>query len=193
MIAIIDYGAGNTRSVSFALERLGKSFEITSDLEKIARASHVILPGVGHAEPAMARLRELQIDQLLPELKQPVLGICLGMQLLCSHTEEGNVKGLEVFETKVRKFELTDLSVPHTGWNEVKTDNDLLFKGISDQSDFYFVHSYYVEPCEAMIGSSTYGHPISVALNKDNFYATQFHPEKSGETGKLLIKNFIEL
>lgn len=190
-VAIIDYGAGNIQSIRFALERLGATPVLSHDADEIQNASHVIFPGVGEASSAMKKLRATGLDKLIPSLTQPVLGICLGMQLMCNHTEEGNTKGLRVFNTQVVRFN-TDLNVPHMGWNTV-AGKGALFTSIPQNSHFYMVHSYYAKPSTEMIGSCTYGIPFGAALAKDNFYGTQFHPEKSGAIGATVLQNFLAL
>ncbi len=192
MIAIIDYGAGNIRSVSNALQRMGTDCILTADAEKIRSAEKVIFPGVGEASYAMENLKRKKLDTLIPTLTQPFLGICLGMQLMCKETEEGSTKGLGIFNSEVKKFQV-DLKVPHMGWNNHKKCQSKIFNGIDPNHDFYFVHSYYAEPCEHCIATSEYGITFSTAMQKDNFWAVQFHPEKSGKIGEQLLKNFLEL
>jgi glutamine amidotransferase len=197
-IAIIKYNAGNIMSVDYALQRLGIHAEVTADKEVIKAADKVIFPGVGEASTTMAYLKAEKLDQLIVSLKQPVLGVCLGMQLMCSHSEENNVDCLGIFDEKVKLFvpeagKENITKVPHMGWNSLHTFKTDLFSGI-DQGEFvYFVHSYY-----AAVGSDTaavcdYILPFSAALQKNNFYATQFHPEKSGPVGARILKNFIEI
>lgn len=188
---IIDYGAGNMRSVVYALNRLQVTPIISSNFDEIKSADKVIFPGVGEAAFAMQKLKKQSLDKLIPELKNPVLGICLGMQLMCNKTEEGNTKGLGIFNTTVIEFK-TKLNVPQMGWNNVDSNSNLL-NDISENSDFYFVHSYYAETCENTSGVTTYDKDFSSVLEKDNFYGVQFHPEKSSKQGSQLIKNFIEL
>lgn len=190
-VAIIDYGAGNIQSIRFALERLGISAMLTSSKEEIKAASHVIFPGVGEASSAMTKLQSTGLDTLIPALKQPVLGICLGMQLMCNHSEEGDTKGLGIFDTDVVHF-TTDLNVPHMGWNEVD-GTGVLFDQIPVNSHFYLVHSFYAESNENAVGHCVYDTTFAAAMAKDNFYGTQFHPEKSGEMGARLLKNFLQL
>lgn len=191
MIAIIRYGAGNTRSVQNALTRLGVESCITSDPAIIGRADKVILPGVGEAAFAMQSLVATGLDVLIPRLQQPVLGICLGMQLLCSASEEGNTRCLGIISTTVKKFP-AGFVVPHTGWNELASTRGSLFAGMT-RPDVYFVHSYYVPLCAYTIAEANYIHPFSAAIQKDNFYATQFHPEKSGNAGETILNNFLRL
>ncbi len=199
-IVIIDYKAGNIRSVDFALQRLGINAVVSADKEILRSADKIIFPGVGHAESAMQHLKNAELDTFIPTLKQPVLGICLGMQLLCSHTEEGNTKGLGIFDVKVKEFKPTNLAdkVPHMGWNTTenlkgKLFDSNLFNKVNNlsQSQFYFVHTYYAELCQDTVASCDYILPFSAALQKDNFYAAQFHPEKSAEAGEELLKNFL--
>ena len=193
-IAIIKYNAGNTKSVEYALERLGVYADITDDHEKIRSADKVIFPGVGNAATAIDHLKEKQLDKIIKELKQPVLGVCLGLQLLCEHTEEGDLECLGIFNTRVRKFNSsTDFKVPHVGWNQVEKNTSSIMKDIADGSDVYFVHSYYAEICEYTGAVTDYIQPFSAVLQKDNFYAAQFHIEKSGGTGETILKNFIQL
>lgn len=191
-IAIIDYGAGNVKSIEFALQRLGYSSELTSNAKTIKAADRVIFPGVGEASSAMKMLKSTGLDRLIPTLEQPVLGICLGMQLMCSYCEEGDTKGLNIFDVKVVKFN-NQLKVPQVGWNtifDLKTD---LFNGIEENSYMYLVHSFYVPAYRDSIANSSYGVDYSVALHKNNFYGVQFHPEKSGKIGEQILKNFIEI
>lgn len=192
MIAIINYNAGNTRSVENAITRLGYNCKITNNAEEIAGASKVIFPGVGEARSAMQVLKSTGLDELLPKLNQPVLGICLGMQLMCNHSEEGNTTGLGIFPIKVNRFKATE-RVPHMGWNTLSNLESPLFNGITEKDDFYFVHSYKAELSPFTVAACHYIEPFSAALNRANFYATQFHPEKSGDMGTQLLKNFIEL
>ncbi len=192
MIAIIDYDAGNVRSLQFALERLGVVGVLTSDPQKIKAATKVIFPGQGAAANAMEKLRSKGLDQLIPQLKQPVLGICLGMQLLFDSTEEGNVKGLGILPGKVKRFS-DQVKVPQMGWNMIHHLRGDLFEGIHENDFMYLVHSYYVPLHPATIAESNYGHTYSVAVQKNNFYGVQFHPEKSSKTGNHLLKNFIDL
>lgn len=192
MIAIIKYNAGNVKSVENALLRLGYDCVVTNDFDTLIQAEKVIFPGVGEAKSAMRYLVENGLDQVILNLKQPVLGICLGLQLMCSESEEGNVKCLGIFENNVRKFEETDL-VPHMGWNDIHCLKGNLFHGIQNNKDFYFVHSYYAELSENTTAVCEYIVPFSASLEKDNFYATQFHPEKSADIGEKILKNFLEL
>jgi glutamine amidotransferase len=192
MIAIIDYGAGNIRSVQNTLARLGVQSTLTSNPDELRSAEKVIFPGVGEASFAMDQLKKRELDELIPTLTQPVLGICLGMQLLCDFSEEGSTKTLGVFNTTVKEFEPV-LNVPHMGWNSCSGLTSSLFDGISPQDDFYFVHSYCAEICDDTVATCDYIQPFSAALQKDNFYGVQFHPEKSAAVGSTLIKNFLSL
>lgn len=191
-IAIIDYGAGNTKSVEFSLARIGCEAILTSDANAIQQADGVIFPGVGHASIAMLELKRAGLDQLIPRLKQPVLGVCLGMQLMCSSSEEGETQGLGIFDATVKKF--TDrVKIPQVGWNSADMLKGKLFKEIDEEQYFYFVHSYYVPTTEWTVATADYDGIFSAALQRDNFYGCQFHPEKSGVIGEQLLKNFIEL
>lgn len=192
MIAIIDYGAGNIRSVQNALNRLGVASILTNDSAELKQAEKVIFPGVGEAGYAMKQIREQELQAVIPSLTQPVLGICLGMQLLCNSSEEGLTETLGVFETTVKEFEPI-LNVPHTGWNSCELTSSPLFAGINSTDDFYFVHSFYAEICADTSATCDYIQPFSAALQKDNFYGVQFHPEKSAAIGAKLIQNFLEL
>ena len=192
-VAIIKYNAGNIRSVDHALKRLGVEGEITDDPERITRAHKVIFPGVGEASTTMAYLKERGLDRLIASLTQPVLGICLGQQLMCRWSEEGDTDCIGLFNQPVRHFPDGAEKVPHMGWNELREANGLLFKGGLEGAFVYFVHSYYVPACGDSAALCDYMLPFSAALEKDNFFATQFHPEKSGEPGQLILKNFLEL
>jgi glutamine amidotransferase len=191
-IVIIDYGAGNIQSILFALNRLGFTAELTDDTEKIKAADKVIFPGVGEASSAMKKLKATGLDTLIPQLKQPVLGICLGMQLMCSHSEEGNTQGLGIFEDTIVKFN-HGVKVPQIGWNQIANLRSELFSGVKDNEYMYLVHSYYAPICKDTIATSFYGLEYSTALQKNNFYGVQFHPEKSSKAGELVLKNFLEL
>jgi glutamine amidotransferase len=192
MIAIIKYNAGNIRSVQNALSRLGHRCIITDDREDILKAEKVIFPGVGEASSAMLYLKERGLDRLIMSLKQPVLGICLGLQLLCRHSDEGNTDCLKVFDTDVRMFPRADI-VPHMGWNNFSSVEGELFNGISVKDNVYYVHSFYAEISSCTSAVCDYILPFSAAMQKGNYYATQFHPEKSAETGELILKNFLDL
>ncbi len=191
-IVIIDYGAGNIQSIKFALERLGYEGVLSHDAEEIKAAEKVIFPGVGEASSAMKKLKSTGLDQLIPQLKQPVLGICLGMQLMCNWSEEGNTTGLGIFDVDVIHFEKT-LKVPHIGWNRIKDLKTPLFEGIAEQEFVYLVHSFYAPVCQETIAKCDYGVNYSSALKKDNFYGVQFHPEKSSEAGEKILENFLKL
>ncbi len=192
MIAIIDYGAGNVKSVENAVRKLGFETIITSDFKEIRNAEKVIFPGVGEASTAMNYLKQRNLDTLIPSLKQPFLGICLGQQLLCDFSEEGNTQCLGIFNLKVKEFPATDI-VPHMGWNNLQKIKGELLDGISAGDNFYFVHSYYCEVGENTTSECAYILPFSATLQKDNFYGTQFHPEKSGDVGSIILKNFLTL
>ena len=191
-LAVIDYNAGNIRSVLFALERLGVEALLTRDPEEIRTADKVIFPGVGEAGSTMAYLRAHQIDSLIRDLKQPVLGICLGMQLLCAHSAERDTPCLGIIPQQVVKFE-PKLKVPHMGWNQIHSLKSPLFSPNLEQEYVYFVHSYYAETGPYTIATTDYIVPFSAAVQKDNFYATQFHPEKSGGVGEGILKNFLAI
>ncbi len=192
MIALIDYGAGNTASVANVLEELNCDFKITKREIDITRADRIILPGVGEASFAIRNLAMLNLVNLLRILKKPLLGICLGMQLLCEYTKEGNVAGLGVFPVTCEKF-TEEVKVPHMGWNDVElTSSNILFSGIKQSEKFYFANSFYVPNNEFTIATSFHGIEFSAAVCKNNFYGVQFHPEKSGEVGVQIVKNFIE-
>ena len=191
-IAIIDYGAGNVQSVLFALERLGFEGNVTNDWITIKSADKVIFPGVGEASSAMKMLQESGLDVLIPTLKQPVLGICLGMQLMCKHSEEGNTNGLGIFDVNVVKFS-QDVKVPQMGWNTIYNLKTPLFEGIKENEFMYLVHSYYASLSENTIATTNYELEYSTALQRDNFFGVQFHPEKSGIFGEQIFKNFLNL
>lgn len=191
-VAIIDYGAGNIKSLQFALERLGVTGHLTADPEQIKNADKVIFPGQGAAQSAMVKLKSHGLDVIIPQLKQPVLGICLGMQLLCDYTEEGGVNGLGIIQGKVRRFS-DQVKVPQMGWNTISETQTALFQRIKDHEFMYLVHSYFVPLLPETIAVSTYNQAYSVALQKDNFYGVQFHPEKSSKAGQQLLKNFLNL
>lgn len=191
-LVIINYGAGNIKSIQFAFKRLGYEAVLSNNSEEIKLADKVIFPGVGEASSAMKMLRESGLDNLIPNLKQPVLGICLGMQLMCLHTEEGDTEGLGIFQTKVKRFS-NDVKVPQMGWNVIKNLKSGLFAGIRENEHMYLVHSYYAEHCKETIAETDYGINYASALQHKNFYGTQFHPEKSGNEGSKILKNFLEL
>ena len=196
MTAVIEYDAGNIRSVIHALERLDAGeVVLTSDPAAIRAAERVILPGVGDASVVLASLRKAGLAELVCSLTQPVLGICAGMQILCSHSEEGDVDGLGVFRTRVKRFRPDDpsLKVPHMGWNNLQAMTGPLFEGLPEPAYAYFVHSFYAEPCEDTIALCTHGVQFSAALRRGNFFGTQFHPEKSGPAGAAMLANFMKL
>jgi len=192
MIAIIKYNGGNVNSVQNALKRLNVNSIITDDFELIQKADKVIFPGVGEASSTMKNLKEKGLDRLIPTLKQPVLGICLGMQLMCKNNEEGSTVGMGIFDINVKKFPAKDI-VPHMGWNTISDFKSNLFSKIEEESDLYFVHSYYCELSESTTSVCDYILPFSASLKKNNFYAMQFHPEKSGKIGSQLLNNFLKL
>ncbi|TDR25658.1 imidazole glycerol phosphate synthase subunit HisH [Flavobacterium cheniae] len=191
-IAIIDYGAGNVQSVLFALERLGFVGIVTNDWITIKSADKVIFPGVGEASSAMKMLQESGLDVLIPTLKQPVLGICLGMQLMCKHSEEGNTNGLGIFDVNVVKFS-QEVKVPQMGWNTIYNLKTPLFEGIKENEFMYLVHSYYASLSDNTIATTNYELEYSTALQRENFFGVQFHPEKSGIFGEQILKNFLNL
>jgi glutamine amidotransferase len=195
MVAIIKYNAGNIYSVDYALKRLGIEPVITSDREILRKADKVIFPGQGEAGTTMRYLKEHRLDELIKNLKQPVLGICIGMQLLCRFSEEGNTCCLGVFDAPVLKFlpEKQEDKIPHIGWNNLTNLKSDLYKGLSEGDFVYFVHSYYVPVNEHTIAETDYIQPFSASMHKDNFYATQFHPEKSGSVGETILRNFLQL
>ncbi len=197
MIAIIDYKTGNLRSVENALNRLGAEWTLTADAETICRADRVLLPGVGHAGEAIGRLREAGLDEVIKRLRRPVLGICVGMQVMCRHTDEGDADGIGLFDTRVRRFQpQPGDKVPHMGWNSISNLEGKLFKGIEPGSYVYYVHSFRADLCPDTIATTRYGAGgmmFSAALKYENFYGTQFHPEKSGDVGEMILKNFLSL
>ena len=194
-VAVIKYNAGNIYSVDYALKRLRIDAVITSDKEQLLKADKVIFPGVGEAATTMEHLHKNNLDTFIKELKQPVLGICLGMQLMCNHSEEGNADCLDIFHVNVKKFSRISHAekVPHMGWNTITDTNSGLFKGFTKEEYVYFVHSFYVPLNEYTAAQTDYILPFSAALHKDNFYATQFHPEKSGSVGERILRNFLDL
>ena len=191
-IVIINYGAGNIQSIKFAIKRLGYEAILSDDPEEIKNADKVIFPGVGEAGSAMKKLRASGLDKLIPTLTQPVLGICLGMQLMCNHTEEGDTEGLHIFDTEVKRFS-NQVKVPQIGWNQIEDLKSPLFAEIRSNDYIYLVHSYYVPIIEDTIAQTNYGITYSTALQKDNFYGTQFHPEKSSTAGERILKNFLKI
>lgn len=192
MIAIIDYEAGNIRSLLNGLGRVGAEAVLTSDAETIRAADKVIFPGVGEASSAMQRLRAKGLDVLIPTLTQPVLGICLGLQLMCKHSAENDTLGLGIFDAEVIRFS-TGRKVPQVGWNSISKLKGELFRGIAEETDCYFVHSYAATLSDATIAECSYGMAFSAAFQKGNFYAAQFHPEISGTAGEVLLQNFLNL
>ncbi len=194
-VAILKYNAGNIFSVINSLRRLGVDPVLTDDSATLKAADRVLFPGQGEASTAMAYLKERGLDKVIKSLRQPVLGICIGQQLLCRHSEEGDVDCIGIFDADVRKFQPTrhEDKVPVMGWNSLYDLNDGLFKGLDDGEYVYFIHSYYVPLCENTIAKADYVHPYSAALRKDNFFTTQFHPEKSGDVGETIIRNFLEM
>ncbi len=191
-IVVIKYNAGNIRSVDFALKRVGVEPIITDNPNEIRSADRIIFPGVGEASSAMQYLRERNLDKLIVDLKQPVLGICLGMQLMCRHSEENNTTCLGIFEQEVRRFPEIGIKVPKIGWDTIYNLKTGLFQGISEQEYMYFVHGFYVEKCEFSTALSDYGLEYSAAIQRDNFSAVQFHPEKSGAVGQKILENFLK-
>ncbi len=191
-VAIIKYNAGNVQSVQYALQRIGVESIVTDDAAIIRQADKVIFPGVGHAYAAMEYLRERELDKMIVDLKQPVFGICLGLQLMCNHSEEGDTRCLGIFDTNVKLFQSSDFKVPQIGWNNIYDYHSIMFNEL--EGDFvYTVHSYYAAISDETVAKTDYILPYSAALQKDNFYAVQFHPEKSGAIGENILKNFIEL
>ncbi len=192
-VVIIKYNAGNIRSVLFALERIGVEAVVTDNHDEIRAADKVIFPGVGEASSAMAYLRSKGLDELIKSLKQPVLGICLGMQLMCSFSEENDTECMGIFNQKVRLFPSAGLKVPQIGWNNITDLKTNLMADVSENAYMYFVHSYYVENCAEAIAKTDYVVEYSSAIQKNNFYAVQFHPEKSGDAGQKILENFIRI
>ncbi len=195
-LVVIEYNSGNVQSVLFALRRLGIDAELTSDHRKITSADKLIFPGVGEASSTMRYLRSKGLDKVIPQLKQPLLGICLGLQLLCKKSEENNAICMEVFSEDVKRFapvNRSDYKIPHMGWNSVDSLKGDLFKNIPENSQFYFVHSYFASLGKDTSAICRYANDFSAAMQRDNFYAVQFHPEKSANTGAELLRNFINL
>ncbi|MFD2528554.1 MULTISPECIES: imidazole glycerol phosphate synthase subunit HisH [Polaribacter] len=191
-VVIIDYGAGNIKSIQFAFKRLSLDAVLSNNIDEIKAADKVIFPGVGEASSAMKMLKESGLDKVIPTLKQPVLGICLGMQLMCNSSEEGNTKGLGIFDVDVKKFSKA-VKVPQMGWNVIYNLNSELFTGIKEKEFMYLVHSFYAENCKEAIATTDYELEYASALQKDNFYGVQFHPEKSSKAGEQILKNFLNL
>ncbi len=191
-VAVLKYNAGNIRSVQIALDRLGVDSTVTDDPNLIMSAEKVIFPGVGEASTAMNYLKERGLDKLIVSLKQPVLGICLGLQLMCAHSEEGNTECLNIFNNRVKLFPASD-KVPHMGWNSITDLQGPLFKGVDEGSYVYFVHSFAAVPGKHQIAGTNYIMSFASALQRDNLYALQFHPEKSGEVGQKILRNFLKI
>ncbi|WP_405605016.1 imidazole glycerol phosphate synthase subunit HisH [Polaribacter sp. Asnod1-A03] len=191
-VIIIDYGAGNIKSIQFAFKRLGIDAVLSNNIDEIKAADKVIFPGVGEASSAMKMLQESGLDKVIPMLKQPVLGICLGMQLMCNHSEEGNTKGLGIFNVEIKKFSKA-VKVPQMGWNVIYNLKSSLFTDVQEKDFMYLVHSFYAENCKEAIATTDYEIEYASALQKDNFYGTQFHPEKSSKAGEQILKNFLNL
>ncbi|GHB28493.1 imidazole glycerol phosphate synthase subunit HisH [Mongoliitalea lutea] len=195
-VAVIKYNAGNVQSVLYALERLGANAILTDDFERISTADKVIFPGQGEASTAMRYLKEKKLDLLIPELKQPFFGVCLGQQLLCEHSEENDTTCLGVFPVKVKRFQpesINEFKVPHVGWNSISDLRSPLFEGLNEDSFVYYVHSYYCELSEHTIASTNYVLDFAALMHKDNFYTMQAHPEKSGLVGERILQNFLNL
>lgn len=192
-LVIIDYGAGNIQSIIHAFDRLGVQARLTKDAQAISSADRVIFPGVGAAGSAMSQLRASGLNELIPQLKQPVLGICLGMQLMCRHSEENNTDGLGIFQVDVVEFENTLLKVPQMGWNSLSSLTSPLFNQLPQDPYVYMVHSYYAPICDQTAAVAEYGIPYSAALHRDNFWGTQFHPEKSSQVGSKILQQFLSL
>lgn len=191
-VVIIDYGAGNMQSVRFALERLGANPVPSSDHDEIRAADKIIFPGVGEAKSAMDVINKLELDKLIPSLEQDVLGICMGMQLMCNFSEERETKCLGIYDQSVNKFRINE-KVPHMGWNTIEFPEHEILEGIPSGASFYFVHSYYVPLGNETLGTCFYGHEFSAIMQKSNFYGCQFHPEKSAKNGTVLLENFLKL
>jgi glutamine amidotransferase len=191
-IVIINYGAGNIQSIKFAIKRLGFDAVLSDNETEIRNADKVIFPGVGEASSAMKKLRATGLDKVIPTLKQPVLGICLGMQLMCNHCEEGNTQGLNIFDVDVVKFDGSE-KVPQIGWNQIENLKSDLFKNITEKEYMYLVHSFYVPLTNKAIATTNYGIKYASALQKNNFYGVQFHPEKSSKAGAQILQNFLEM
>ncbi|WP_406825946.1 imidazole glycerol phosphate synthase subunit HisH [Pedobacter sp. KACC 23697] len=195
MVGIINYGAGNIFSLTAALDRLNVTYGMVNTENDLEKYSHIIIPGVGHAGAAMEKLKGTGLVEAIKKLTRPVLGICVGMQLITEHSEEGDAALLNIVPVKTKKFDKSlNIKIPHMGWNAVKPKNNSLFEGVEDNTQFYFVHSYFIEYNPTFdIASADYGLKFSAAVQKDNFYGVQFHPEKSGKAGELVLKNFSNL
>ena len=198
MIAVVDYATGNLRSVADALRRAGAEFTLTADPAVLRRADRVILPGVGEASSAMSKLRERGLDTVIPTLTQPVLGICIGMQLMCLSSEEGDARCMGIFPARVLRLPSVtpggaQLKVPHVGWDTISGLSTPLFRNLAEDTYIYYVHSFAAEPCAATIATTDYGRPFSAALARNNFFGTQFHPEKSGSAGARILQNFLTI
>jgi glutamine amidotransferase len=191
-IVIIDYGAGNIQSVKFAMQRLGYEAVLSNSKEEIRAADKIIFPGVGEASNAMKMLQKQNLEVLIPQLTQPVLGICLGMQLLCNASEEGNTQGLKIFDAMVKKFP-KGKKIPQMGWNQIRDLKSPLFEGIKENEYMYLVHSYYIPMNENTIATTNYGFDYATAMHKDNFFGVQFHPEKSSIAGERILDNFLKM
>ncbi|MCX2682024.1 imidazole glycerol phosphate synthase subunit HisH [Galbibacter sp. EGI 63066] len=191
-VVIINYGAGNIQSIRFAFQRLGVEAVLSDDAEEIRKADKVIFPGVGEASSAMEKLKATGLDTVIPTLKQPVLGICLGMQLMCNSSEEGNTQGLGIFDVEVKKFS-DQVKVPQIGWNQISNLNSPLFDGVKENEFMYLVHSFYAPVCKETIATTHYETNYASALQKNNFYGVQFHPEKSSKAGARILSNFLKL
>lgn len=191
-LVILDYGVGNIKSIQFAFDRLGVTAVLSNDIELIKAADKIIFPGVGEASSAMNKLKDTGLIDDIKKLKQPVLGICLGMQLMCNKTEEGQTEGLGIFDVTVKRFS-NSVKVPQMGWNTITNLKSRLFDGIPDKEYMYLVHSYYAENNECAIATTDYELPYASALQKNNFYGVQFHPEKSGRSGERILQNFLKL
>ncbi|MGY0407479.1 MAG: imidazole glycerol phosphate synthase subunit HisH [Polaribacter sp.] len=191
-LVIINYSAGNIKSIQFAFKRLGFNAILSNNIDEIKAADKIIFPGVGEANSAMKMLQESGLDKIIPTLKQPVLGICLGMQLMCKSSKEGNTKGLGIFNVAVKRFS-NAVKVPQMGWNVISNLKSELFTGIKEKEFMYLVHSFYAEQCKEEIATTNYDISYAAALQKDNFYGVQFHPEKSGTEGEKILQNFLQL
>lgn len=192
-VKIIKYNAGNIRSVLFALERIGVQASVTDCAEEILSADKIIFPGVGEASTAMSYLKQHKLDEVIRGAKQPLLGICLGLQLLCKHSEENDTDCVGIFDARVKRFESNELKIPQIGWNTIHPATNTLFNNVPNHSYCYFVHSFYAELTMDTIATTVYANEFSCALNKDNFYGVQFHPEKSAKAGEQILRNFLEL